>query len=474
MPYATTPLATERMPPGVPYIVANEAAERFSFYGVLAILATFLTKSLVDVEGHPAPLDENRANEITHLFIMGVYFFPILGAIISDVWLGKYRTILSLSLLYCAGHAVMALVDFPQLTGVRPLTLMYVALVLLSLGAGGIKPCVSAHVGDQFGPLNKHLLPRVFGWFYFSINFGSTFSMFLTPILLDRESFLATFGAAGQWLIDRGLTPSPALAFGVPGVLMAIATWVFWLGRNKFVHIPPGGVGFLTECFSGAGGRALLNLVPLYLLISAFFALFDQSHTSWVHQAGKMDMTLLGREWKPAQLQVVNPIMVMAFIPLFSYGIYPLMGRLFEVTPLKRICIGMFVAVPSFVMIALAQERIDAGETPSAWRQVGAYAFLTASEIMVSITALEFSYTQAPRKMKSFIMGAYLLLSISLGNFLAAQVNKYIADQREAGRTVLEGASYFWFFAGAVLVMAVVLTIYAQFYRGAAFIQGEE
>ena len=84
-------------------------------------------------------------------------------------------------------------------------------LALIALGAGGIKPCVSAHVGDQFGKQNKHLITKVFGWFYFSINFGSTVSMPLTPWLLEHYG--------------------PGWAFGVPGILMAIATFVFWLGR---------------------------------------------------------------------------------------------------------------------------------------------------------------------------------------------------------------------------------------------------
>ncbi len=91
-----------------------------------------------------------------------------MGAIISDVFWGKFRTIFYLSLVYCLGNFALA----ADQTRVG----LFVGLLLITLGAGGIKSSVSANVGDQFGPRNKHLLEKVFGWFYFSINFGSFFS----------------------------------------------------------------------------------------------------------------------------------------------------------------------------------------------------------------------------------------------------------------------------------------------------------
>jgi POT family proton-dependent oligopeptide transporter len=472
--HRTTPWPTDKMPPGIPYIIGNEAAERFSYYGMSGILATFLTTYLLNAAGEVAPMEKSEARAVTHYFIMAVYFFPILGALLSDTLLGKYRTILSVSMLYCLGHAVMALVDRPDLTGIDPRTTLYLALLLISLGAGGIKPCVSAHVGDQFGPMNKHLIERVFSWFYFSINVGSTVSMLLIPVLLNEKHFYETFGDFGPRLARIGLEPGPSLAFGLPGVLMAVATFVFWLGRNKFVHIPPAGPGFLKEVFDEDGRRAAKNLIPLFLLIAMFFTLFDQSHTSWIQQAENMDLVLFGKERTAEQIQAVNPILILIFIPLFSYGIYPALGRLFQVTPLRKIAIGMFLTVPSFGLIAMAQQRIDAGEKPSIWWQVAAYAILTAAEVMVSITALEFSYTQSPRKMKSFTMGLYLLFAIAFGNLIAAQVNDYITRQAKAGTPVLEGADYFWFFTVAMLVMSVIFAIYARFYRGQTFIQGED
>src|SRR5437867_11294841 len=232
--YLTAPLKTDKMPPGVPYIVGNEAAERFSYYGMNSILVIFMTKYLLDPQGHPAQMGEAQADAWYHTFVSCLYFLPLLGAFLGDAVLGKYRTILILSVVYCFGHLALAL-EHTRLG-------LTIGLGLIALGAGGIKPCVSANVGDQFGASNQHLLTRVFSWFYFSINFGSAFSTLLIPELLQRCG--------------------PAIAFGVPGVLMFVATVVFWFGRRRFVHIPPTGVGnYGRELLRAEYLKALGNLL---------------------------------------------------------------------------------------------------------------------------------------------------------------------------------------------------------------------
>jgi proton-dependent oligopeptide transporter, POT family len=420
---------------------------------LLAILAIFLTEHLRSVTGSVAPLDENTANEWQHTFMAAVYFFPIVGAILSDWLFGKYRMIITVSLLYVLGHAVLSLMDYPLVTGIDPKHLLFVGLAFIAVGAGGIKPCVSAHVGDQFGDQNKHLITRAFGWFYFSINVGSTISMPLTPWLLKYYG--------------------PGWAFGVPGVAMAVAAFVFWLGRYKFVHIPAGGMAFFRESFGSDGLRAICNLIPLYLFIIPFWCLFDQTHSTWVHQAKHMDLVGFDPEVLPAQLQVVNAIFVLAFIPFFTYVVYPFLGRFFEVTPLRKIGIGLFITAIAFTIPSFVQRSIDAGGAPHIGWQVLAYALMTAAEVLVSITGLEFSYTQAPRKMKSLVMGVFLL-SITGGNLLTASINGVIAAQKAEGHTFLEGANYYWFFTGLMAVTAVLFVVWSQFYRGRTYIQGEQ
>jgi POT family proton-dependent oligopeptide transporter len=254
---------------------------------------------------------------------------------------------------------------------------------------------------------------------------------------------------------------------------MAIAAVVFWLGRFRFVHIPPGGDAFFQETFSADGKRAILNLIPLYIFIIPFWCLFDQTHSAWVHQAKNMDLMGFDPKTLPAQMQVVNAFMVLAFIPLFTYVVYPLLGRWFEVTPLRKIGIGLFTTAASFVVASLIQRNIDGGGAPNIVWQVLAYALMTSAEIMVSITGLEFSYTQAPRKMKSFIMGVFML-SITAGNLLTAWVNRVIETQKAAGSSFLEGANYYWFFTGVMAVAAVLFVVWSQFYRGETYIQREQ
>jgi len=192
-------------PSQIKYIVGNEAAERYSFYGMKSILVVFMVQQLV--------MEKAQAVSTYHLFTAGAYLLPLLGAFLSDRYLGKYKTIISLSLVYCLGHLVLALNETEM--G------LYTGLTLIAFGAGGIKPCVSAHVGDQFKAHQQDKMVKIFSLFYWMINFGSFFATIITPW---------TYKEYGS-----------QVAFGVPGILMAIATFVFWLGRKQYVHVPPTG-----------------------------------------------------------------------------------------------------------------------------------------------------------------------------------------------------------------------------------------
>lgn len=443
------------MPTGIPYIIGNEAAERFSFYGMKSILAVFLTKHLLGTDGLEDNLSPEAAKATISWFVAAAYATPFLGALIADRYLGKYRAILFLSLFYCLGHGLMAMVDTPLAEAVRPRYILFAGLALIACGSGGIKPCVTAHVGDQFGPSNKQLLTRVYSWFYFSINIGAVGSQLLTPFLLNDPRF------------------GPAWAFGVPGILMAIATFLFWLGRNSFIHVPAAGPDFWKETFSADGLLALANLTPLLLFVAMFWALFDQTAGAWVLQAEKLELTLplVGWSVTPSQMQATNGLFVLMLVPLFTLVIYPAIDRLVRVTPLRKIGTGLFVAAASFAISALIEERIQAGETLNVGWQIPAYLVLTAAEVMVSITMLEFFYTQAPRRMKSIVM-AFCMLSISLGNVFTGVVNTYI--EREDGTVLLPGASYYWFFSGAMLLVAVLYLFWAPFYRGRSYMQGDK
>jgi len=432
--YKTAPIASTGLPGGIPFIVVNEAAERFSYYGMRAILVIFMTQYLLNTQGELAVMNENEAQGYYHLFVSAVYFMPLFGALLADSLLGKYRTIIALSLIYCLGHFALAL-DATRMG-------LLLGQGLIAMGSGGIKPCVSSHVGDQFGHSNQHLISRVFGWFYFAINLGAFAAMLIIPWLLQNYG--------------------PAIAFGVPGMLMLLATLAFWSGRYRYVHIPPAGLEFIKDIFSRQGLAALGKLSSIYIFIAMFWALFEQTGSSWVLQAQKMDRMIFGIELLPSQIQAANPLLIMLLVPLFSYCIYPLLKRIFNLTALRKIAIGMFLTATAFILPAWIQMQIDNGLTPPISWQLLAYLLLTCAEVMVSITCLEFSYTQAPKTMKSFVM-AFFFLSVAMGNLFTSAVNFFLLDA--AGGSKLEGAAYFWFFSILMFITALLFTLVIPFYR---------
>jgi proton-dependent oligopeptide transporter, POT family len=451
--YATSPPNLKGMPPGVPYIIGNEAAERFSYYGMKSILTVFMAHYILNNSGILAPMDPNEAYKYSHYFVTGVYFLPILGAIVADGWLGRYRTILSLSIVYCLGHLTLAFMDTSWAIGFGQRWMLALGLALICLGAGGIKPCVSANVGDQFGESNKHLISKIFGWFYFSINAGSFISSLLCPWLLANPNFGARWG------------------FGIPGVAMLIATIFFWAGRRKMVHIPPAGLGYLRETFSREGLVTIGRIAMVYFFILFFWALWGMSNgVEWTLQAEKMNLHWMGMDLIAAQVQTANPILILLFIPLVNYVIYPAIDRFFPLTPLRKIGIGLFLTALSFVVIVWIQGQIDLGLKPSVNWQFLAYVILTLGEAMVSITGLEFSYTQAPNTMKSSIMALWLV-TVSLGEFFDARVNAWII--RADGTKKLTDYQYFLFFTVLMFVMSVIFVVVARYYKGRTYLQSQ-
>ena len=449
----------KRFPSQIKYIVGNEACERFSFYGMRSILVVFMISHLA--------MAEHDSKGVFHLFVSANYFLPLFGAYLADRYLGKYPTIIYLSLVYCLGHLVLAL--FESKTG------LYCGLGLIAIGAGGIKPCVSAHVGDQFDKTNSELLNKVYEIFYWSINFGSFFSTMLIPIILTRVG--------------------PSWAFGVPGILMAIATYVFWLGRTKFIAVPPSGKegsarfwGILLYSITHLGERrpgesflevarqkydrqrvdgatAAVNVFKVFIFVTAFWALFDQHSSSWILQAQKMDLNFFGLKLEASQVQAANPILVMVLIPIFSWWIYPAIVRLgIAVTPLRKMGAGMVLAGFSFVVVGALEIMLTRGTHLNVAWQLIAFTILTAAEVLVSITGLEFAYTQAPRSMKSTLMSLWLL-TIAAGNFLTATLSMVNPFQ---GR----GAMEFFFYAGLMFVVAVMFMISASKYQERSYVEG--
>lgn len=504
-----SPTPKGKFPSSIPYIIGNEAAERFNYYGLRAILTTFLVAQFYNQSGSTDPnvvqAAEATANAKTHDFVAMTYLLPMFGGMVADWFWGKYKTILYLSLVYATGSILLAL-------SVDSEVMFTSALMLIALGAGGIKPCVSANVGDQFDESNKELLPKAFDAFYASINFGSLLSILLIPYLK------AKFG--------------PMVAFGVPAIAMLIAVFFFWAGRDKYRRVPPpksdpnkavilatafgsllasylyfdkvqhAGIGpvlgawlvlvlvlalvFKKQWFAKPGNFVGINLYALtnggfaaaareygdeavegirsvwrvlsvFAFIPVFWALWDQSQSEWVVQATKMDLDFLGIHWQAEQISFVNAAFILAFIPLFSFVLYPALNKVgIKVTPLRKIGAGFVLTALSFVIIAIIQGWIDAGERPNISWQILAFVVLTAGEVLISITGLEYAYTQSPPSMKSTIMACWLI-SVTMGNVLVSVIQNNIKNAGFFAQ--FHGADFFWLFTGICAVTAVAFIL---------------
>jgi len=355
-------------PAAVFFIVSNEFCERFSYYGMKAILVIYLTMYV--------KMDANSAVSLTHGFNMICYVTPLLGAILADSYLGKFKTIFYISIIYSIGNAVMAVTAVPAVGGAQlwgPL----LGLFLIGLGTGGIKPCVAAFGGDQFSENEEGKLGSFFSLFYFSINAGSVLSMLITPYLRVVPCF------------DEQTCYS--LAFGIPAILMLVAIGIFVLGDlvTKYVKRTPEGnvFGDVCRCIFYALKRkmrapgdqwrrhwldwaddryspqlindikAVLNVFTIFIPLPMFWALFEQQATRWTLQAQRLDgMNVI----LPDQMGVVNALLILAFIPIFDKGVYPLLNKCgFAMRPLQRVGIGLLLTSASFVVSGFLEVALE-------------------------------------------------------------------------------------------------------------------
>lgn len=506
----TVPVNSPQWPRQIPYIIASEACERFSFYGMRNILTPFLMTALL--LSIPEELRGAMAKDVFHSFVIGVYFFPLLGGWIADRFFGKYNTILWLSLIYCVGHAFLAIFEH-SIQG------FYTGLFLIALGSGGIKPLVSSFMGDQFDQTNKTLAQKAFDLFYFTINFGSFFASLSMPLLLKY------YGAA--------------VAFGIPGVLMFIATVFFWLGRKRYVHMPPepknphgflpvirtalltkvvgqSNIGLvlaligimsaayalvniptlgivaglcsalvLVMGFVGAGAalqlerakeihpdnavdgvRSVLRILVLFALVTPFWSLFDQKASTWILQANDMSKP----QWfEPAMMQALNPLLVMILIPFNNFVLYPAIERMgVRLTALRKMGAGIAITGVSWIVVGSIQLVMDGGTVLSIFWQILPYALLTFGEVLVSSTGLEFAYSQAPKAMKGTIM-SFWTLSVTVGNLWVLLANVSVKSPAVTEQIALTGISItafqMFFFAAFAICAALIFALYARTYQ---------
>ncbi len=456
----------QRFPAAIKYIVGNEACERFSFYGMSTILVPYMQQFL--------GWERSRAEGMFHDFVAAAYAVSVLGGFISDRFFGRFKTILWLSYGYVLGHAILAGGD---IVPSKRTAALYLGLTLVAFGQAGIKPNLSAFVGDQFKQDQKGMLDRVYSLFYIAINVGSAASQIATPWLLAGCAF-----GASKLCQDNAI----AWAFGVPGILMALALVIYLAGSKHYVKVPPAGRdpnsfapvlwSRMTKGLAAArtkhgvdavdGMRSVFAISLVFLPIIAFWALYFQYGSSWFNQAEQMNRDVFGWQMESAQMEALNAILILFMVPLFAYAVYPALERAgVRMTLLRRMAAGMFIAVPAFISAAVIQRWIEGGAHPHIGWQVIQYVLISIAETLISVTALEFAYSQAPKTMKGTIMALWFLV-IGLGSKVTALVTRNVTfDSR---------VSYFFFWAAFMLAAAVLFAFVAARYKPVEFVAANE
>uniref|UniRef100_A0A8C2H4D4 Solute carrier family 15 member 1b n=1 Tax=Cyprinus carpio TaxID=7962 RepID=A0A8C2H4D4_CYPCA len=365
-------------PVSIFFIVVNEFCERFSYYGMKAVLVLYFKYFI--------GWDNDLSTTIYHTFVALCYLTPILGAIIADSWLGKFKTIVYLSIVYTIGQVIMAISAIHDITDTNRdgtpdnmtfhTAMSMLGLILIALGTGGIKPCVAAFGGDQFEEHQEKQRSTFFSIFYLSINAGSLLSTLITPILRAQECGIYS---------KQSCFP---LAFGVPAALMVVALIVFIAGHNMYIMESPKGnillqvmkcIGFaIRNRFNHRSKqhpkrehwmdwaeekydvKMVLKVLFLYIPLPMFWALFDQQGSRWTLQATTMDGNFGAFIIQPDQMQIVNPILIVIMVPILDSAVYPLIKKCgLNFTPLRRMTVGMLLAALAFVAAALLQIQID-------------------------------------------------------------------------------------------------------------------
>ncbi|CAH1277567.1 SLC15A2, partial [Branchiostoma lanceolatum] len=359
-----------QFPGCVYFIIAHVFCERASYYSSRAILVLYLTRFL--------DFDEDAATAMYHAFVMLCHFSAPIGAMVADGWLGKYKTILCSCFIYAAGSITMAITALPPLGApdkVGPL----IALLLISLGIGGLGPSVSAFGGDQFSANQEGMIQLYFNMFFFSTNAGAVIFFYLIPQL---RSDVQCYG-----------DDCYSLAFGITAGLILAATLLFVAGTSMYKKNPPSGnmIGLVFRTIMSAlknkftsqsrekrnhwldwasdnyerdlveDIKIVLHVMVLFLPLPMFFALSEQYGSRWTLQAEKMDGSLgpIGNI-KPDQMQVTTALLILIFIPTFKGIVYPLLAKCnLLVKPLQRMGAGMFLVGASFLIAGLIELRLE-------------------------------------------------------------------------------------------------------------------
>ncbi|KAL7746197.1 hypothetical protein RI367_008454 [Sorochytrium milnesiophthora] len=440
------------VPTAVYFIVANELGERLCYYSVKPLLNIYLQF---------IGSNKDDAKILLHSWQTVTYSCPLLGAVISDSYLGKYRTILYLSVVYLIGNVVITLTSIKAM---RSLGGVAAGLYLLAIGTGGIKSTVGAHAGDQLLKSGAGQFRRFFSYFYLAINVCKLVSTLVPPMLKDS---LHCFGDAKTCYFA---------AFLPPTVAFAAALGVFVYGKQTYRIVPPTGSflpgrvarvtvdavsGWLQatasersstdfwqfgrqrhgETFAAETGE-LWRMVGMLSLMPFVWMCYDQSSSEWQDQ-----YLLMTNPVKPemsAWAQLVNSILVIVLVGVFGGYLYPALEcRGIACSPLRRIGLGSFLVTVAFGMSGFLHISVvknfngvpdpatgkfkDCTTCVNGLWQLPQWIVLSVAEALFSPTANEFAYTQVSKSMKSIASGVWLF-TIAIGNLIVVAVEESLKN----------------------------------------------
>ncbi len=427
-------------PIGFWFFFWGEFAERASYYGMRAILTLYMVDKL--------GFTKADASTLMSFFIAACYFLPLAGGFVADRILGKYWTIVGFSIPYILGHVIL---------GIEDRTFLYMALVLLAMGTGVIKPNISTLMGntyDLFRPGLTQLRSQAFAMFYFSINVGAALSQVCMPWLRTEYTY--------------------AIAFLFPAGLMVVAFAIFAAGKPYYA---PDVISHTRKTPEERVQQwlTLQRLFMLFLLVTFFWAIFDQSATTWIFFAREnLNLNIMGVEVDPDQIQAFNPVFIMIFLPLITWLWAVLDRRGIRVRATDKILVGFLLTALTMGIHALAAYLVvQNGVKVSLWWQVVAYLVLTWAEILISVTGLELAFTAAPKSMKSFITACWLL-TVGIANLAINAPVTRLYPSKDPGLHFPSPVSYFGVLTVTMLIVSVAFVAVARrFNQGMAAAEAE-
>ena len=387
-------------PKGLYLLFAVEMWERFSYYGMRALLILYMVKYLM--------FNTAKAGHIYGMYTGLVYATPLIGGYIADRYLGARKCILVGGILMALGHFAMAF---------SSLTFFYTALGLLILGNGFFKPNISSIVGQLYEK-NDHRRDSGFTIFYMGINLGAFFSPLICGTLGEKINFHYGFAAAG--------------------VGMVIGLVIYMLGEKKFLThhgLAPIHCKNKQVCDNSRANlykpitkeeKERIFVIFILMFFSIFFwASFEQAGSSltlFADQSTNRIIPFLHWEFPASYFQSVNPLLIILLAPLFSTMWIKLANiNRDPSTPVKFIYGLLFVALGFALMVVASNISSVEGKVSSLWL-LGVYFFHTIGELCLSPVGLSAVTKLSPLKFASILMGVWFLSSFFanlLGGVLA-------------------------------------------------------